>query len=204
MPDGREWIYNKIRALVLISSVKDCLLLFLVSRWWDPHSFKTGLVSLHFSILVPHNFHGPTGHYISTDNYIVFRGPILLKEIYEGGGYIQSTILIHDVQDAKREDGYQPSLFRSCVPTPCPSSDLLRGKKRKFRMRKRKPWKIFARNSKSRKAELFYGAAEFLTQAYSNEKCLIRLFALCLQQNINIWKIAMFFMFILKWFKSWL
>ena len=42
----------------------------------------TGLVSLHFSILVPHNFHGPTGHYIATDNYIVFRGPMILKEIF--------------------------------------------------------------------------------------------------------------------------
>ena len=99
------------------------------------------------------------------------------------GGGLHSIILIHDVRDAKREDGYRSSLFRLWVPTPCPSSNFLR---EKILNEKKIPEKIFARNSKSRKAELFYGAAEFLTQAYSNEKCLIRLFlpSACGRTNI--------------------
>ena len=115
MPDGREWIYNKIRALVFISSVKDCLLLFLVSRWWDPHSFYNWFSSsAFFDFLVPPNFHGPTGHYIATDNYIVFRGPMILKEIYERGGL--HSINYFNSRCPRCEEGRRlPTLFVSLM-----------------------------------------------------------------------------------------
>ena len=43
-------------------------------------------------------------------------------------------------------------------------------------MRRENPERYLRENSKSRKVGLFYGDAEFLTQAYSDERCLIRLF----------------------------
>ena len=153
-------LHYKIHALVFHSSVRIACFVdfFLFNKVVGPSLSLTGLVSLHFSILVPHNIISCHQDTISLQMIIIFRGPKYgdfariskhFKRNICGGGdtfnYFHSRCL-------KCEEGrWLPVLFvRLCVPTPCPSSNFLRGK---ILNEKKNPEETLARNSKSRQAE---------------------------------------------------
>ena len=95
-----------------------------------------------------------------------------LKEIYENplrGGLHYSNSRCSRCEEGRRLLNLLVSPMR---PHPCLSSNFLRGKR--IRMIKKKPRKIFARKFQVLRLNCS-SSAEFLTQAYSSEKCLIRL-----------------------------
>ena len=118
-------LHYKIHALVFHSSVRIACFVdfFLFNKVVGPSLSLNGLVSLHFSILVPHNIISCHQDTISLQMIIIFRGPKYgdfariskhFKRNICGGGYIQLfSFTMLEMRRGKAVTGPLCSLMRA-------------------------------------------------------------------------------------------